>query len=114
MAREDGAVVLDAALALDHAGEQVAVDAQHRSHTGQQRNDDIHGYANIGAGELFHPVCCDGVDDRDQHTEYHSTQHAAYSALHRLFGADHRAELMLAKGHLLPRKNRPRTKHDWI
>ena len=98
MAREDGAVVLDAALALDHAGEQVAVDAQHRSHTGQQRNDDIHGYANIGAGELFHPVCCDGVDDRDQHTEYHSTQHAAYSALHRLFGADHRAELMLAKG----------------
>ena len=38
MAREDGAVVLDATLALDHAGEQVAVDAQHRSHTGQQRN----------------------------------------------------------------------------
>ena len=98
MPREDGAIVLDAALALDHAGEQVAVNAQHCGHAGQQRDDDIHGHADVGAGERLHPVCRHRVDDRDQYAEHHCAQHAAHSALHRLFGADHRAELMLAEG----------------
>ena len=33
LAWENGAVILDAALALDHAGKQVAINAQHRRHT---------------------------------------------------------------------------------
>ena len=98
VAGEDGAVVLDAALALDHAGEQVAVDAQHRRHTGQQRNDDIHRDADVRAGKSLQSVGCDGVDHRDDHAADHRAQHTADGTFDRLLGADHGAELVLAEG----------------
>ena len=98
MPREDGAVVLDAALALDHAGKQVAVDAQHSGDTAQQRDNHIHGNADIRAGKGLHAVCRYGVDEGGDHAEHHGAQHAADGTLHRLFGADHRAQLMLAEG----------------
>ena len=98
MPREDGAVVLDAALALDHAGKQVAVDAQHSGDTAQQRDNHIHGNADIRAGKGLHAVCRYGVDEGGDHAEHHGAQHTADGTLHRLFGADHRAQLMLAEG----------------
>ena len=98
VAREDGAIILDAALALDHAGEQVAVDAQHSGHAGQQGNDHVHRNADVGAGERLHPVGRNGVDHGGDHTEHHGAQHAANGSLHGLFGADHGAEFVLAKG----------------
>ena len=97
MARENGAVILDAALALDHAGKQVAINAQHRRHTGQQRNDNVHRNTDVGAGKGLHPVRRDGINEGRRHTEHHRAQHAANGTLHGLFGADHRAELVLAE-----------------
>ena len=91
-------IILDAALALDHAGEQIAVDAQHSGHAGQQGNDQVHGNADVGAGERLHPVGRNGVDDGGDHAEHHGAQHAANGSLHGLFGADHGAEFVLAKG----------------
>ena len=98
MARENGAVVLDAALALDHAGKQVTINAQHRRHTAQQGNDDVHRHADIGAGKGFHAVGSHRVDQGRHHAEHHGAQHTADGTLHGLFGADHRAQLMLAEG----------------
>ncbi len=83
---EDGAVVLDAALALDHTGKQVTINAQHRSYAAQQRNDHIHGYANVGAGEGFHPVCRHRVHQCDDHTKHHGAQNAANGTLHGFLG----------------------------
>ena len=77
VAGENGAVILDAALALDDAGEQVSVNAKYRRHTGQQRNDNVHRDADVGAGERLHPVGSDGVDQRDDHAADHRAQHAA-------------------------------------
>ena len=98
VAREDGAVVLDAALTLDHAGEQVAVDAQHRGHHAQQPNDDIHGNSHVGPAEHLHPVGGHRVDHGGQDPEEHGAQHPADGPFHRLFGAHHRAELVFAEG----------------
>lgn len=102
VAREDGAIILDAALALDHAGEQVAVDAQHSGHAGQQGNDQVHGNADVGAGERLHPVGRNGVDDGGDHAEHHGAQHAANGSLHGLLGLTTGQSLCLPKA--LPAK----------
>ena len=98
MPREDGAVILDAALALDHAGKQVAIDAQHRGHHPQQGDDEVHGHPDVALGKSFGPVCDEGISHRDDHPEQHGAQHPADRAFHRLFGADLGAQFVPAEG----------------
>ena len=48
--------------------------------------------------KILHAVGRHRVNQRCDHAEHHGAQHAADGTLHGLFGADHRAQLMLAEG----------------
>ena len=76
----------------------ITVFIRYSGHAGQQGNDQVHRNADVGAGERLHPVGRNGVDHGGDHAEHHGAQHAANGSLHGLFGADHGAEFVLAKG----------------
>ena len=96
MPRENRTVVLDADLALDRRGKQIAQDAQHRRHRAHAQQHQIVARLYLDAEDVV-PGGQQRVDQRQHTAGGHAAQHAAHRALYGLVGADDGGQLVLAE-----------------